>query len=250
MILAVRNVSREFILEGGLFGRPTIVHALRDVSFRMEEFETLGIVGESGSGKTTLAKIVAGLVEPTSGTVTFDAQAVGNFRKDVQIIFQNPYASLNPRMRIGDAVAEPLVIHRMARGAAARKRVAELLDAVGIEATAVSRLPHQFSGGQRQRICIARALACEPRFLVLDEPVSSLDLTIQLKLLELLVRVRKEFRLTCMFISHNLGVIQFMADRVMVMHDGMIVESGTAREIFAHPKEGYTKALLESARNA
>lgn len=250
MILDVRDVTREFAIEGGLFGRPVVVAALRGVSFRMEEFETLGIVGESGSGKTTLAKIVAGLVEPTSGTITFDKRVIGNFRKDVQIIFQNPYASLNPRMRIGDAVAEPLVIHRMARGAALRKRVVALLDAVGIEEAAFSRFPHQFSGGQRQRICIARALACEPRFLVLDEPVSSLDLTIQLKLLELLAQVKKEFKLTFMFISHNLGVIQFMADRVLVMHGGAVVEYGTAREIFACPKEAYTKTLLESARNA
>jgi ABC-type glutathione transport system ATPase component len=248
MILKVDSVTKEFTIESGMFGRPVTVRALRGVSFEVQEFETLGVVGESGSGKTTLAKIITGLVKPTAGSVKFDTQAISNFRKDVQIIFQNPFASLNPRMRVGEAVAEPMVIHRMARGRRLRERTAALLDAVGIPATAFSRFPAQFSGGQRQRICVARALACEPRFLVLDEPVSSLDLTVQLKLLELLARLKAEFKLTFIFISHNLGVIRFMAQRVMVMHGGLVVESGTVDDIFSRPREAYTRTLLEAAR--
>jgi ABC-type glutathione transport system ATPase component len=248
MILEVKDVSKEFSIQSGLFGAPVRVAALRGVSFSMREFETLGVVGESGSGKTTLAKIITGLVEPDSGSVTFDPGAIKDFRKDVQIIFQNPYASLDPRMRIGDAVAEPLVIHRMARGAGLRVRARKLLEAVGIDGAAASRFPAQFSGGQRQRICIARALACEPRFLVLDEPVSSLDLTVQLMLLELLRRLKKDFDLTFIFISHNLGVISFMADRVMVMRNGVAVETGSREQVFTRPAEAYTRSLIEAAR--
>jgi ABC-type glutathione transport system ATPase component len=249
MILTVDTITKEFTLDSGMFHQPVTVRALRGVSFSVEQFETLGVVGESGSGKTTLAKIIVGLLLPTSGAVKFDAKAINDFRKDVQIIFQNPYASLNPRMRVGDAVAEPMVIHRMARGRRLRERAAALLDAVGIEGTALLRFPAQFSGGQRQRICIARALACEPRFLVLDEPVSSLDLTVQLKLLELLARLKKEFKLTFVFISHNLGVVRFMAQRVVVMHSGMVIETGTVEDIFSRPKEAYTRALLEAAHH-
>ncbi len=248
MMLEVQDLIKEYTLERGMFAPPVTVAALKGVSFGVREFETLGVVGESGSGKTTLAKIIAGLLPPTSGTVSFDPALVEDFRKDVQIIFQNPYASLDPRMRVGDAVAEPMVIHRMASGAKLRERVKGLLATVGIEEDAFSRLPSQFSGGQRQRICIARALACEPRFLVLDEPVSSLDLTVQLRLLELLRKLKAEFRLTFIFISHNLGVIRFMADRVLVMRDGRAVEQGTVEDIFARPQQEYTKSLLTSAR--
>jgi ABC-type glutathione transport system ATPase component len=248
MILEVRDIAKEFSIESGMFGRPVKVAALRGVSFGMEENSTLGIVGESGSGKTTLAKIIAGLLPADSGSVRFDPAVIRDFRKDVQIIFQNPYASLDPRMRAGDAVAEPLAIHRMASGKRLRERAAGLLEAVGLDESACARYPSQFSGGQRQRICIARALACEPRFLVLDEPVSSLDLTVQLKLLELLRRLKEQFRFTCVFISHNLAVIRFMADRVLVMQDGAVVEEGSIDDVFIRPREAYTRQLLESAK--
>lgn len=247
-VLEVKGLRKEFTVESGMFGRPLKVRALDGVSFAMRPFDTLGVVGESGSGKTTLAKIIAGLIPPSSGTALFDTGVIGNFRKDVQIIFQNPYASLDPRMRVGDAVAEPLVIHRMVSGRKRlRDKAAQLLETVGIEPSALDRLPAQFSGGQRQRICIARALACEPKFLVLDEPVSSLDLTIQVKLLELFRQLKERYRLTYVFVSHNLGIIRYLADSVIVMKDGRVVEGGTVRDIFEAPREEYTRQLLGAA---
>ncbi|MEW6075205.1 MAG: ATP-binding cassette domain-containing protein [Candidatus Omnitrophota bacterium] len=228
--------------------RTGLVRALEDVSFSVEEFSTLGIVGESGSGKTTLAKIVARLIAPTKGTVEFDSGRINNFRKDVQVIFQNPYASLDPKMRIKDALYEPLLIHRLAAPRQLRDKALELLDIVGMGEDALGRFPAEFSGGQRQRICIARALATQPKCIILDEPISSLDLTIQLKLLDLLLRVKEEFRLTYLFISHNLSVIKYMADSVIVLKEGRIVEQGGMHELFSHPSHPYTQNLLRSAR--
>ncbi|MGE5309048.1 MAG: ATP-binding cassette domain-containing protein [Deltaproteobacteria bacterium] len=233
-----------------MFGIPLKVRALDGVSFFMNEFETLGVVGESGSGKSTLAKIITRLIPPTSGGVRFDPQAIRDLRRDVQIIFQNPYASLDPRMRIGDAVAEPMVIQKKGDARRRRERVRELLDSVGIDPASAGRFPSQFSGGQRQRVCIARALACEPKFLVLDEPVSSLDLTVQLRLMELLAKLKKDLRLTYVFISHNLAVIQFIADSVLVMKGGRVVEHGPREEIFRTPREAYTRSLIEAGTRA
>ncbi|MFA5099586.1 MAG: ATP-binding cassette domain-containing protein [Candidatus Omnitrophota bacterium] len=249
MILEANDISKEFKVEKGMFqsdaGRTL---ALDRVSFSLQEFTTLGIVGESGSGKTTLAKILLGLIPADSGEVKFNDTYIKNFRKDVQIIFQNPYNSLDPKMRIKDALYEPLVIHSMCLRQGLRDKAKGLLEAVGLDETALDRYPSQFSGGQRQRICIARALACEPKLLVLDEPISSLDLTIQAKLLDLFLQLKKRFNLTYIFISHNLAVIKYIADNVLVMQNGRVVEQGLTQEFFSNPSQQYTRQLLDAAR--
>jgi ABC-type glutathione transport system ATPase component len=249
MILEVKNVSKIFKVERGFFTQKAqAVRALDAVSFQLEQFRTLGIVGESGSGKTTLAKIILRLVSPTQGTVTFDPARITDFRKDVQIIFQNPYNSLNSKMRILDIITEPLVIHDLAPRKMLKERAAGLLSMVGLDAAVMERYPAEFSGGQRQRICIARALATQPKCIVLDEPISSLDLTIQAQMLELFMRLKEECRLTYIFISHNLAVVKHIADSVIVMRDGRIVEEADAQAIFTAPKNDYTRLLLEAAR--
>ncbi len=249
MILEVKNVSKVFKVERGFFAQKAQeVRALDAVSFQLEQFQTLGIVGESGSGKTTLAKIILRLVSPTEGTVTFDPARITDFRKDVQIIFQNPYNSLNSKMRILDIITEPLIIHNLAPRKMLKEKAAGLLTMVGLDAAAMDRYPAEFSGGQRQRICIARALATQPKCIVLDEPISSLDLTIQAQMLELFMRLKEECRLTYIFISHNLAVVKHIADSVIVMRDGRIVEEADTQAIFAAPKNDYTRLLLEAAR--
>jgi peptide/nickel transport system ATP-binding protein len=249
MILEAREISKEFKVERGMFkSEAGKTLALDKVSFVLDEFTTLGLVGESGSGKTTLAKIILGLVEQSSGEIIFNPKFIQNFRKDVQIIFQNPYNSLDPKMRIKDALYEPLVIHRMCARASLKARAKELLETVGLDETALERYPAQFSGGQRQRICIARSIACEPKLLVLDEPISSLDLTIQAKLLDLFLDLKSRFNLTYIFISHNLGVIKYLADKVMVMRNGRVVEEASSSEIFANPRQEYTRELLSAAK--
>jgi len=249
MILDVKEISKEFKIEKGMFqseaGRTL---ALDRVSFTLQEFSTLGIVGESGSGKTTLAKILLRLVLADSGQVIFNEAFIRNFHKDVQIIFQNPYNSLDPKMRIKDALYEPLVIHSICPRQSLRDKAKEMLEAVGLDEAALDRYPAQFSGGQRQRICIARALACEPKLLVLDEPISSLDLTIQSKLLDLFLELKQRFNLTYIFISHNLAVIKYIADSVLVMQSGRVVEHGLTQELFAHPAQTYTRQLLDAAK--
>jgi peptide/nickel transport system ATP-binding protein len=249
MILQAKDICKEFKIEQGMFksvaGRTL---ALDKVSFVLDEFTTLGIVGESGSGKTTLAKIVLGLVPASSGEIFFNDKFIKDFRKDVQIIFQNPYNSLDPKMRVKDALYEPLAIHNILPRQSFRRRATELLNRVGLDESALERYPAQFSGGQRQRICIARAIACEPKLLVLDEPISSLDLTIQAKLLELFRELKSEFNLTYIFISHNLSVIKYIADRVMVMRQGQVVEEAGSSEIFSSPRQEYTRELLEAAK--
>ncbi len=249
MILEVKNITKEFTIERGVFKRQGgTVRALDDVSFCVPEMSTLGIVGESGSGKTTLAKIILKLIAPTSGEIVFAPAMVGNFRKDLQIIFQNPYNSLDPRMRIFDTLSEPLQIHKMVSRNFFKDRAAELLRMVGLSEDALYRLPAQFSGGQRQRICIARALACEPKCLVLDEPISSLDLTIQAQMLDMFTELKAKFKLTYLFISHNLAVVKHCADRVVVMEKGRIVEQGSAAGVFSSPRHPYTRRLLDAAR--
>jgi oligopeptide transport system ATP-binding protein len=249
MILEVKNISKHFEVQRGVLKtKAGMVKALDNVSFNVDEFTTLGIVGESGCGKTTLAKIILKLIPATSGEVIFDPAKIANFRKDVQIIFQNPYNSLDPKMRIKDALFEPLIIHRIAEKRSLEEKARALLEAVGLDPSALSRYPREFSGGQRQRICIARALATEPKFLVLDEPISSLDLTIQARLLDLFIALKQKFRLTYIFISHNLGIIKYIADAVIVMRNGRIVEQAKTGELFNHPGQKYTQMLLEAAK--
>lgn len=249
MILRVKNVTKDFAIERGLFKQEKgFVRALDGVSFSLGEFQTLGIAGESGSGKTTLAKIILRLIPPTLGEIIFNEQRIKNFRKDAQIIFQNPYGSLNPKMRIIDIISEPLFIHRIMPPKYVRDKVLELLKVVGLDETASNRLPLEFSGGERQRICIARVLACEPKFMVLDEPISSLDLTIQAQMLDLFLKLKERFNLTYVFISHNLAVIRHIADSVLVMQNGRIVEQGKTEDIFKHPIQPYTKLLIGAAK--
>ncbi len=250
MILEVRNLKKYFSVERGFFkSKQGIVKALDDLSFDIQEFETLGIVGESGSGKSTLAKLILDLMPASAGTILFNRQKITNFRKDVQIIFQNPYNSLNPKMRIIDIISEPLLIHRIVPRTHTRARVIELVNLVGLDKTTLQRLPIEFSGGQRQRICIARALASEPKFLVLDEPISSLDLTIQAQMLDLFLRLKVKLKLTYIFISHNLAVIKHIADNVAVMQQGKIVELNNTKTIFNNPVNPYTQILLEAAKS-
>jgi peptide/nickel transport system ATP-binding protein len=249
MILQAKDISKEFSVEQGLFKSPAgKTRALDRVSFTLEEFTTLGVVGESGSGKTTLAKVLLGLIPASSGEIIFNEKLIKDFRKDTQIIFQNPYNSLDPKMRIRDALYEPLLIHKIVSRKDLRFKAGELLNTVGLEETALERYPAQFSGGQRQRICIARAIACEPRLLILDEPISSLDLTIQAKLLDLFLDLKRKFNLTYIFISHNLSVIKYLSDKVMVMRQGRVVEEAGVKDIFIHPSQEYTRELLEAAK--
>jgi ABC-type oligopeptide transport system ATPase subunit len=249
MILEVKNITKDFSIERGAFKQESgLVRALDNVSFSLQEFQTLGIAGESGSGKTTLAKIILKLIPPTSGQIIFNEEKIKNFRKDVQIIFQNPYNSLNPKMRIISIISEPLLIHRIISKQGVRVRVVGLLKMVGLDEGVLNRYPIEFSGGERQRICIARALAAKPKFLVLDEPISSLDLTIQAQTLDLFLELKKRLGLTYIFISHNLAVIRHIADSVIIMQNGRIVEQDTVDNIFVHPRKFYTKLLLEAAR--
>ena len=252
-LLSVDGLRKWYPVRGGLFGRPAAwVRAVDGVSFEIQEGETFALVGESGCGKTTVGRSVLRLVEPTGGRVHFDGRdvlglgrrALRRLRREMQLIFQDPYASLNPRMTVGEIVGEALEVHRIARGGEREERVAALLERVGLSAGYRSRYPHEFSGGQRQRIGIARALALQPRFIVCDEAVSALDVSIQAQILNLLQDLQQEFRLTYLFISHDLNVVQHLADRVAVMYLGRIVENAPAAELFADPKHPYTRALL------
>lgn len=249
MILQVNSLTKTFSIERGLFKREAgVVRALDNVSFSMNEHDVLGVAGESGSGKTTLAKIILKLIPATSGEITVNEQKITNFRKDVQIIFQNPYNSLNPKMRIIDVLTEPFLIHKVTSRTSFKDKAVSLLRMVGLNEDALRRYPIEFSGGQRQRICIARALACEPRLLVLDEPISSLDLTIQAQMLDLFMELKSKLNLTYMFISHNLAVIKHVATSIVIMKDGAIVEQGSTSTIFSNPHHAYTRFLLAAAR--
>lgn len=249
MILEVKNITKQFIIERGIFKKESgCLTALNNISFKLDEFKTLGIVGESGSGKTTLAKIILKLIIPASGEIIYDEKQIINFRKDTQIIFQNPYNSLNPKMRISDIISEPLLIHKIVPRPRVKARVIELLRMVNLDESILRRLPIEFSGGQRQRICIARALASEPKFIVLDEPISSLDLTIQVQMLDLFQELKTKLKLTYIFISHNLAVIKKIADDVIVMKDGIIVEQAECAKLFLNPRDSYTRFLLAAAK--
>lgn len=253
-LLKVEHLQTWYPLKKGIFARVyDHVKAVDDVSIEVFEGETLGLVGESGCGKTTLGRSILRLLEPTGGKVFFDgtevtalnAKELREFRKQAQIVFQDPYSSLNPRIRIGEAIAEPLKVHGIETDRKkCRQTVCDLLEQVGLEAVHYDRYPHEFSGGQRQRICIARALAVNPRLVICDESVSALDVSVQAQVLNLLNRLKEERHLTYIFISHDLSVVRFMSDRVLVMYNGKPVEYNDADELFDHPQNDYTKKLI------
>jgi oligopeptide transport system ATP-binding protein len=255
-LVRTEGVTKEFAAgaSGVLGGGRLTVKAVTKVSLQIVGGETLGLVGESGSGKSTLGRLILRLIEPTSGKVFFEGRDLStltrselrHLRRDMQLVFQDPYASLNPRMRVRAIVGEGLEIHRLARGKEKLDRIAELLRMVGMAPDAMTRYPHEFSGGQRQRIGIARALAVKPRFLVLDEPVSALDVSIQAQIINLLQDLQEQLKLTYLFIAHDLRVVEHISNRVAIMYLGKIVEIASRDEIFANPRHPYTRALLSA----
>ena len=253
-LLEVRHLVKEFTRRQGLFSAPAVVRAVDDVTFSIDEGETFGLVGESGSGKTTTGRCILRLVEPTAGEVSFRGEDVLRFsrarmrhaRRDMQIVFQDPYSSLNPRMRVGDIVEEPLIIHRIGKKAQRRERVAELFSLVGLDAAQVTRYPHQFSGGQRQRIGLARALALNPSLVIADEPVSALDVSVQAQVVNLLMELQERLQLTYLFIAHDLRLVRHICNRVAVMYRGRIVELAASEALFTAPAHPYTCALLSA----
>ena len=253
-LLDVDHLVKHFTRGGGLFRGGTAIKAVDDVSFRIEEGETFGLVGESGSGKTTTGRCVLRLVEATSGRVRFRGEDVlaatrgrmRQLRRDMQIVFQDPYSSLNPRMRAGQIVEEPLVIHKLGDRASRKARVADLFRLVGLDPAHLDRHPRQFSGGQRQRIGLARALALNPSFVILDEPVSALDVSVQAQVINLLMDLQQQLKLTYLFIAHDLRLVEHICTRVAVMYAGRIVEMGPTASLFDAPQHPYTRALLSA----
>jgi peptide/nickel transport system ATP-binding protein len=255
-ILQIKNIKTYFPLKKNILGKAlSYVHAVDDVSFDVYPGETLGLVGESGCGKTTLGRTILRLIEPTYGEIIFEGKNITSIssaemremRKDIQIIFQDPYSSLNPRITIGQAIMEPMQVHGILENDTARKnRVIELLQRVNMNESHFHRYPHEFSGGQRQRICIARALALKPKFIICDESVSALDVSIQAQVLNLLNELKREFNFTYIFISHDLSVVKFMSDRMVVMNKGKIEEIGDADAIYNDPQTEYTKRLISA----
>ena len=253
-LVEVSHLVKHFTRDAGLFRAGSRVAAVDDVSFSIDEGETFGLVGESGSGKTTTGRCILRLIEPSSGEVRFRGENVLDFpkrrlreaRRHMQIVFQDPYSSLNPRMRARQIVEEPLVIHKLGTKADRRARVAELFGLVGLDPVHLDRYPHQFSGGQRQRIGLARALALNPSFVILDEPVSALDVSVQAQVVNLLMDLQEQLKLTYLFIAHDLRLVEHICSRVAVMFLGKIVEMGPTGSLFASPQHPYTRALLSA----
>ncbi len=255
-IIEVSNLNTHFPIQKGIF-RKTVgfVKAVNNVSFDVRKGETLGLVGESGCGKTTLGRSILRLIEPTSGSVkyngeelvTLGAEAMRQKRRDLQIIFQDPYSSLNPRMKVGKAILEPMQVHKIEANNTIRKeKVIDLMETVGLKAEQFDRYPHEFSGGQRQRVCIARALAMNPKFIICDESVSALDVSVQAQVLNLLNELKTKFSFTYIFISHDLSVVKYMSDRMVVMKEGQIEEMGIVEDIYLNPQSEYTQWLIEA----
>jgi ABC-type glutathione transport system ATPase component len=255
-LLEVRSLTKIFPVGESVFGGGASgeVRAVDDVSLDIHSGETLGLVGESGSGKSTLGRLVLRLIEPTSGKILFEGRdllaashgEMRRIRRDMQIIFQDPFGSLDPRMRVEDVISEPLIIHEPMNPSARRARVGELLRAVGLDQSAMRRFPHEFSGGQRQRIGIARALALRPKFIVADEPVSALDVSVGAQIVNLMAQLQRDFGLTYLFISHSMPVVHYLATRIAVMYRGKIVEVGPTEQITKRPQHPYTRSLLEA----
>ncbi|MGL4774738.1 MAG: ABC transporter ATP-binding protein [Clostridium sp.] len=254
VVIEVKNLCKYFPVKKGMFKKPSYVKAVDDVSFTIKRGETLGLVGESGCGKTTTGRTVLKLYNPTSGQIIFNGEDITNYsdkemlplRRKMQMIFQDPYASLNPRMTVGDIIGEAIDIHGLYKGDERNERIRFLLDKVGLNGSHINRYAHEFSGGQRQRIGIARALAVEPDFIVCDEPISALDVSIQAQVINMLEELQEEFGLTYLFIAHDLSMVKHISTHIGVMYLGKMVEKGEANDVYSKPKHPYTQALLSA----
>jgi dipeptide transport system ATP-binding protein len=255
-VLEVRNLTRDYVTSGGFLRPAKMVHAVKSVNFTLQKGKTLAVVGESGCGKSTLARMITLIDAPTAGEILIDGlkadahHVTREMRQKVQIVFQNPYGSLNPRQKIGDVLGEPLLLNTDMKAPERRDKAMAMLTKVGLGPEHFNRYPHMFSGGQRQRVAIARALMLNPSFLVLDEPVSALDLSVQAQILNLLKDLQDEFGLTYVFISHDLSVVRYIADEVMVMYFGDVVEHGTRDAVFGDPQHEYTRTLFAATPNS